>query len=46
MDSVGGEQLDMALARAATFSRFVICGGISQYNEVEKKGPKVCSASL
>ncbi|KAK1753049.1 hypothetical protein QBC47DRAFT_51272 [Echria macrotheca] len=39
-DNVGGEQLDMALAQANKFSRFVICGGISQYNEKEKKGPK------
>ncbi|KAK5661782.1 hypothetical protein OQA88_9883 [Cercophora sp. LCS_1] len=39
-DNVGGEQLDLALARANKFARFVICGGISQYNEVEKKGPK------
>jgi len=39
-DNVGGEQLDMALARAAKFSRFVICGGISQYNAVDRQGPK------
>ncbi|KAK0625213.1 hypothetical protein B0T17DRAFT_590847 [Bombardia bombarda] len=39
-DNVGGEQLDMALARPNTFARFVMCGGISQYNENEKKGPK------
>ncbi|KAK0649358.1 hypothetical protein B0T16DRAFT_325146 [Cercophora newfieldiana] len=37
--TVGGEQLDLALARANMFSRFVICGGISQYNAKEKKGP-------
>ncbi|KAK4924805.1 hypothetical protein LTR66_016435 [Elasticomyces elasticus] len=28
-DNVGGEILDLALSRAAPFSRFVICGGIS-----------------
>ncbi|KAK3346824.1 hypothetical protein B0T25DRAFT_484934 [Lasiosphaeria hispida] len=39
-DNVGGEQLDMALARANKFSRFVICGGISQYNTAEPQGPK------
>ena len=33
----------MALARAAKFSRFVICGGISQYNAVDRQGPKVGS---
>ena len=31
----------MALARANKNARFVICGGISQYNEKEKRGPKV-----
>lgn len=41
MTSVGGEQLDMALARANTFSRFVMCGGISQYNAATKSGPTV-----
>jgi NADPH-dependent curcumin reductase CurA len=41
---VGGEQLDMALARANKNARFVICGGISQYNEKEKKGPKVSTS--
>ncbi|KAK1829363.1 hypothetical protein QBC39DRAFT_135027 [Podospora conica] len=39
-DNVGGEQLEMGLARANKFARFVMCGGISQYNEKEKKGPK------
>ncbi|KAH6615563.1 hypothetical protein B0J18DRAFT_283201 [Chaetomium sp. MPI-SDFR-AT-0129] len=38
-DNVGGEQLDMALGRANTFSRFVMCGGISQYNATTKSGP-------
>lgn len=40
-DNVGGEQLEMGLARANKFARFVMCGGISQYNEKEKKGPRV-----
>lgn len=31
-DNVGGEILDLALSRAKPFSRFVMCGGISQYN--------------
>ena len=31
-DNVGGEILDLALGRAKPFSRFVMCGGISQYN--------------
>lgn len=39
--TVGGEQLEMGLARANKFARFVMCGGISQYNEKEKKGPRV-----
>ncbi|KAK4178566.1 putative NADP-dependent oxidoreductase [Triangularia setosa] len=38
-DNVGGEILDLAMARAAQFSRFVMCGGISQYNSEDKKGP-------
>jgi NADPH-dependent curcumin reductase CurA len=38
---VGGEILDMALARANKFARFVMCGGISQYNAKEVVGPKV-----
>ncbi|KAG7293726.1 hypothetical protein NEMBOFW57_003783 [Staphylotrichum longicolle] len=38
-DNVGGEQLDMALGRANAFSRFVMCGGISQYNAESKSGP-------
>ncbi|WDK13136.1 zinc-binding dehydrogenase [Colletotrichum graminicola] len=40
-DNVGGEILDMALARAKEFSRFVMCGGISQYNSATPQGPKV-----
>jgi len=38
---VGGEILDMALARAKEFARFVMCGGISQYNSASPQGPKV-----
>ena len=38
---VGGEQLDMAMGRANAFSRFVMCGGISQYNATTKSGPTV-----
>lgn len=29
----------MALGRANAFSRFVMCGGISQYNAESKSGP-------
>ena len=39
-DNVGGEILDMALSRAKPHARFVMCGGISQYNEAVQKGPK------
>ncbi|KAJ9659527.1 hypothetical protein H2198_003103 [Neophaeococcomyces mojaviensis] len=39
-DNVGGEILDLALSRAAPFARFVMCGGISQYNAAVQKGPK------
>lgn len=39
-DNVGGEQLNMALARANRGARFVMCGGISQYNAEHKQGPK------
>ncbi len=39
-DNVGGEILDLALARAKPHSRFVLCGAISQYNSTEPKGPK------
>jgi NADPH-dependent curcumin reductase CurA len=31
-DNVGGEILDLCLARIATHARVVICGGISRYN--------------
>ena len=39
-DNVGGEVLDLALARAKAHARFVICGAISQYNTKDVKGPK------
>ncbi|KAG6066642.1 hypothetical protein E4U32_005589 [Claviceps aff. humidiphila group G2b] len=39
-DNVGGEILDMCLARAKEHSRFVMCGGISQYNTSAPVGPK------
>ena len=38
-DNVGGEILDVCLARAARDSRFVICGAISQYNAKNPTGP-------
>lgn len=31
-DNVGGRILEAALSRAAKFSRFVLCGGIGEYN--------------
>ncbi|KAK3385039.1 hypothetical protein B0H63DRAFT_394799 [Podospora didyma] len=37
---VGGEQLELALGRANKFARFVMCGGISQYNQEVMQGPK------
>lgn len=40
-DNVGGEILDLALARAKPFARFVMCGAISQYNKKKPEGPKV-----
>ncbi|KAK3669546.1 hypothetical protein LTR78_010546 [Recurvomyces mirabilis] len=39
-DNVGGEILDMALSRAKEHARFVMCGGISQYNTKDVQGPK------
>jgi NADPH-dependent curcumin reductase CurA len=40
-DNVGGEILDLALARIARKGRIVICGAISQYNTTEAiVGPK------
>ncbi|KAI1440019.1 NAD(P)-binding protein [Annulohypoxylon stygium] len=35
-DNVGGEILELALERAAIHSRFVMCGSISRYNDIEK----------
>ncbi|MBN1614378.1 MAG: NADP-dependent oxidoreductase [Deltaproteobacteria bacterium] len=34
-DNVGGEILDLVLARLATGARIVLCGAISRYNEAE-----------
>lgn len=40
-DNIGGEQLDIALMNLARGARVVICGAISQYNDVQKiQGPK------
>ena len=41
-DNVGGWILECLLDRAAKHSRFVICGGISEYNTPpeERRGPK------
>lgn len=39
-DNVGGEILDMALAKAKPHATFVMCGGISQYNATDVQGPK------
>jgi NADPH-dependent curcumin reductase len=42
-DNVGGEILDLAMARMANGARVVLCGGISQYNEPQGTfgaGPK------
>lgn len=39
-DNVGGDLLDLALTRAKPHSRFVMCGGISQYNKAHPEGPK------
>ena len=40
-DNVGGEILDLCLARIATNARVVLCGGISRYNATEPvPGPK------
>ncbi|KAK4947835.1 hypothetical protein LTR10_013343 [Elasticomyces elasticus] len=38
-DNVGGEVLELALSRAKPFSRFAICGGISQVNTTKPVGP-------
>ena len=39
-DNVGGEILDMCLARAKENARFIECGVISQYNDANPKGLK------
>ncbi|KAJ5520183.1 Alcohol dehydrogenase C-terminal [Penicillium fimorum] len=39
-DNVGGEVLDLALVCASKNARFVMCGGVSQFNEREVQGPK------
>lgn len=40
-DNVGGETLDAALLNLATGARVVICGAISQYNDMQNvSGPK------
>src|SRR5229473_6740860 len=38
-DNVGGEILDDALARLSHHARVVLCGAISQYNEMGTKAP-------
>jgi len=38
-DNVGGEILDAVLARLARGARIVICGGVSQYNAEQVRGP-------
>ena len=39
-DNVGGDMLDAALAFLNQGARIPLCGGISQYNEKETRGPK------
>jgi hypothetical protein len=39
-DNVGGDILELALARAKPHSRFVMCGAISQYNKGKSEGLK------
>ena len=38
-DNVGGEILDAALTRLARGARIVVCGGVSQYNSEQVRGP-------
>ena len=38
-DNVGGEILDAVLTRLARGARIVICGGVSQYNAQQVRGP-------
>ncbi|KOS18240.1 putative NADP-dependent oxidoreductase [Escovopsis weberi] len=42
-DNVGGEILNMCLQRAKEHARFVMCGGISQYNAAKPQGPSAIS---
>ncbi|KAF4976774.1 hypothetical protein FZEAL_6607 [Fusarium zealandicum] len=42
-DNVGGDILDMCLMRAKEHARFVICGGVSQYNSAKPQGPRAFS---
>lgn len=41
-DNVGGEILDLALSRAKKHARFIMCGGISTYNDKagDVRGPR------
>lgn len=40
-DNVGGEMLDLALASLAVDARVVLCGAVSQYNQLDEvAGPK------
>jgi len=43
---VGGEILDMALARAKPHSRFVMCGAISEYNKKKASGLTVSFSNI
>jgi len=45
-DNVGGEILDVALARMKLFGRIVVCGMISDYNATEPYRPKNLRAVL
>jgi len=45
-DNVGGDILDLCLARIATKARIVLCGAISQYNEKKPKGPAFYTALI
>ena len=46
-DNVGGEILEAALSRLKRHARIVVCGAISQYNNIEKmKGPRNYMALL
>jgi NADPH-dependent curcumin reductase CurA len=38
-DNVGGDVLDAVLTRLARGARIVICGGVSQYNAEQMRGP-------